>query len=417
MTIDAMIEKMGTQACQARRRLARLNTAEKNQILTAMAQALHCQRDRIKSANQQDIKTAKSKGVSAALLDRLILNDDRIDAMIAAFETIIALDDPVGDLIETTQKENGLLIQKRRVPIGVIAMIYESRPNVTADVAALCLKSGNAILLRGGSDALRSNIAIVDILLSAGKAAGLPDNALQLISETDRDAVRALVQLEGKVDVVIPRGGAGLIQSVSEWARVPVIKNDKGLCHLYVDASADIAMALTVCENAKCQRPGVCNAIETLLVHQAIAPQFIPLLVNQLGDRLVLRGDPKACAISPELDVAHAVDWQTEYLDLILSIKVVDGVSAAITHINQYGSHHSDALIAADKAVQQRFLSDIDSAVVYINASTRFTDGSEFGMGAEIGISTGKLHARGPMGLIALTTYQYQVLGRGDIKR
>lgn len=417
MNLHETLLQMGERACVASRELATLNSDHKNRILSAMASALDAARSSIQSANEKDLAAAKEKGISDALLDRLTLTDSRIDAMIEGFHQVVKLDDPVGKIISTFKKDNGLLIRKQRVPIGVIGIIYESRPNVTADVVALCVKTSNAIILRGGADAMHSNKVIANTLLKAGELEGLPAYALQLVSTPDRDAIRELVQLEGKVDLVIPRGGEGLIKTVTEYARVPVIKHYKGICHIYVDASADIEKALAICENAKCQRPGVCNAVETVLVHKQIAPEFLPRLAAVLQERGVeLRGDKEARQIVSDLQEADEKDWDTEYLDLILSIKVLQDLQSAIHHINTHGSHHSDAIITQDQNAQTRFLNEVDSAAVYVNASTRFTDGVEFGMGAEIGISTDKLHARGPMGLEELTTYKYIILGDGQVR-
>jgi glutamate-5-semialdehyde dehydrogenase len=309
------------------------------------------------------------------------------------------------------------VIQKVRVPIGVVAIVYESRPNVTADAAALCFKTSNAVILRGGSEAQHSNRAITEALVAGGRRRGLPEHAIQLVATTDREAVRELVRLDGLVDVVIPRGGEGLIRAVAEMSLVPVIKHYKGVCHVYVDASADLEMAVRVCENAKCQRPATCNAMEKLLVHEAVAPAFLPRVAAVLQARGVeLRGDAASRAIVPSIKPAAESDWTEEYLDLVLAVKVVPGVREAIEHVNRYGSRHSDAIVAADEKAQRAFTEEVDSAAVYVNASTRFTDGGEFGLGAEIGISTDKLHARGPMGLEELTTYKYVILGNGQLR-
>jgi len=416
MALKLELQHMAAQARRASRTLVSLTSAEKNACLLAMANALDEYRETIKQANNKDIEAGKKAQLSAALLDRLLLNDERIDAIIAGFKKIVKLPDPIGDVLSQYKKDNGLVIEKVRVPIGVIAIIYESRPNVTADVAALCLKTSNAIILRGGADAYHSNTAISQALLSVGKSTPLPEHAIQLIASTDRDAVKQLVQLEGQIDLVIPRGGEGLIKTVIDHARVPIIKHYKGLCHTYVDATADIDMALAICENAKCQRPGVCNAMETLLVHQAIAPDFLPKLCQLVGDKVELRGDQASCKLIPAIKSATTEDWDTEYLDIILSIKVVDDIDSAIEFINNHGSHHSDAIISNSMQAGQQFCREVDSAAVYVNASTRFTDGAEFGMGAEIGISTDKLHARGPMGLEELTTYKYRILGTGQVR-
>jgi glutamate-5-semialdehyde dehydrogenase len=344
--------------------------------------------------------------------------DSRINAMAKGLREVSGLKDPVGAVISRWIRPNGLEILKTRIPIGVIAIIYESRPNVTADAAGLCFKTANAVILRGGKESLYSNQAIVEVLRVGGKKKGLPENAIQLVMTTDRDAVRELVQLEGKVDLVIPRGGESLIRAVVEQARVPVIKHYKGVCHTYVDASADLDMALKICENAKCQRPGVCNAMETLLVHEAVAEPFLKKVAARLGGdlKVELRGDEASRAIIPTMTPATEEDWSAEFLDLILAVRVVPSLKAAIEHINRYGSNHSDAIIADSPEAQKEFTHEVGSAAVYVNASTRFTDGAEFGMGAEIGISTDKLHARGPMGLEELTTYKYVISGDGQIR-
>ncbi len=418
MSLHEEMLQMGDRAVTAARALALCSTRKKNSILEAMADELEAQRAALKQANAVDMEAARQGGLSGAMLDRLQLTDARIDAMIKGINDVAALKDPVGQRISRWMRPNGLDIQKIRVPIGVIAIIYESRPNVTADAAVLCLKASNAVILRGGSEALRSNQAIAAALQAGGAKKGLPAHTIQLVATTDRDAVRELVQLEGRVDLAIPRGGEGLIRAVVEQAYVPVIKHYKGVCHVYVDASADGAMALDICENAKCQRPGVCNAIEKVLVHEKIAAQFLPQLAARLTARKVeLRGSEAARAIVPAMKPATEEDWSAEYLDLILTVGVVKDVHAAAAHINHYGSHHSDAIVAADEAAQKAFAGEVDSATVYVNASTRFTDGGEFGMGAEIGISTDKLHARGPMALEELTTYKYVIWGRGQVRK
>jgi glutamate-5-semialdehyde dehydrogenase len=410
--------QMGDRAVAAARALALLSSRKKNSILEAMAAELDSQRSVLKQANAVDMEAGRKSGLSSALLDRLHLTDARIDAMIKGIRDVAALKDPVGQRISRWMRPNGLEIQKIRVPIGVIAIIYESRPNVTADAAVLCLKASNAVILRGGSEALHSNQAIAAALQAGGAKKGLPDNSVQLVATTDRDAVRELVQLEGRVDLAIPRGGEGLIRAVVEQAYVPVIKHYKGVCHVYVDASADLVMALDIIENAKCQRPGVCNAIEKVLVHETIAAQFLPQLAARLVARKVeLRGSEAARAIVPAMKPATEADWFEEYLDLILTVGLVKDVHAAAAHINHYGSHHSDAIVAADEATQKAFTDEVDSATVYVNASTRFTDGGEFGMGAEIGISTDKLHARGPMALEELTTYKFVIWGNGQVRK
>ena len=417
MSLNDDIRAMGERARTAARALALLSTRRKNAILEAMAAELDARREALRSANAKDLAAGREAGLPAALLDRLALTDERCDAMSKGLRDIVALKDPVGGRISRWIRPNGLVIQKLRVPIGVIAIIYESRPNVTADAAGLCIKTANAVILRGGREALASNLAIAEALQAGGANRGLPEGAIQLVATPDRDAVRALVQLEGLVDLVIPRGGEGLIRAVTEQARVPVIKHYKGVCHTYVDASADPAMALDICENAKCQRPGVCNAMETLLVHADVAAAFLPALAQRLRARGVeLRGDAEARRHVPDLTPATEEDWAAEYLDLILAVRVVPDVRAAVAHIHRYGSGHSEAIVAASEAACRVFTQEVDAAAVYVNASTRFTDGAEFGMGAEIGISTDKLHARGPMGLEEMTSYKYVVQGAGQTR-
>ena len=418
MTLHDEMLAMGDRAVTAARALALLGARRKNAILRAMADELQARRAELQAANQADMEEGKAAGLSAAMLDRLLLTDARIDGMAEGLRDVAALPDPVGRRISRRVRPNGLDIRKIRVPIGVIAIIYESRPNVTADSAGLCIKASNAVILRGGKESIRSNAAIADVLAAGGAKKGLPAHAIQLVRTADRDAVRELVQLAGRVDLVIPRGGEALIRAVSEQARVPVIKHYKGVCHLYVDESADLDMALDLAINAKCQRPGVCNAIEKLLIHEKIAPVFLPRAAAALREqRVELRGDAAARAIVPDIKPAAESDWFEEYLDLILTVGIVPSVKAAADHINRCGSHHSDAIVARSEAACRVFAREVDSAAVYINASTRFTDGGEFGMGAEIGISTDKIHARGPMGLEELTTYKYVVYGEGQVRK
>lgn len=417
MTLHDEMIKIGEQAVAASRALVLLSTKEKYAILNAMADELDRQRNFIQEENEKDLQAGKERGLTAAMLDRLELTDARIVGMSHGIREVADLNDPVGEIIQEKIRPNGLKIQKVRVPIGVIGIIYESRPNVTADTSSLCLKSSNAVVLRGGSESIHSNKAIASALQSGGRKYALPENAVQLIQTTQREAVRELVQLQGLIDLIIPRGGESLISAVTEMARVPVIKHYKGVCHTYVDESADLQQALAICENAKCQRPGVCNAMETLLVHEKIAPEFLPKLAERLFRMGVeLRGDELARRIVPELEEANEQDWYEEYLELILAVKVVPNTKAAIEHINQYGSQHSDAIISESEISQEMFTKEVDSATVYVNASTRFTDGAQFGMGAEMGISTDKLHARGPMGLEELTTYKYVIVGSGQIR-
>lgn len=417
MTLHETMIELGDRAQAAKQQLTTLSTRRKNIMLESMADALDAGRARIKEANARDMAAGREAGLSDAMLDRLLLTDTRMDSMINGVRALVGLKDPVGQQISRWVRPNGLIIKKIRAPIGVIGIIFESRPNVTVDAAALCFKTSNAVILRGGKEAIESNKALVDALQAGGARKGLPAHSIQLITTTDHDAVRELVQLEGRVDLVIPRGGEKLIRAVTEQARVPVIKHYKGVCHAYVDASANPAQALDIIENAKCSRPGVCNAIEKVLVHQDIAAGFLPLLAARLTDKRVeLRGDEAARAIVPAMTAAAEADWDEEYLDLILTVGVVPSLDAAITHINRHGSHHSDVILAEDEKAQAAFLHQVDSACVYANASTRFTDGGEFGMGAEIGISTDKLHARGPMALEELTTYKFILQGDGQIR-
>lgn len=417
MSIEDDVRIVGQQALQASRDLAMFSTKKKNAFLEAMADELESRKDRILEANDKDVQAGRAEGLSAVLLDRLTLTDERYEAMIGGIQDVIGLKDQVGQKISTWIRPNGLEINKVRVPIGVIGIIYESRPNVTADASVLCIKSSNTVILKGGKEALHSNRAIATALQEGGGKKGLPANAIQLIKTTDRSAVTALVRLNDYVDLVIPRGGEGLIHAVTVQATVPVIKHYKGVCHVYVDESADLDMAGDIIENAKCQRPGVCNSLETLLVNRAIAPAFLPKIAERLQSAGVeLRGDEAARGLVPDMKEATEEDWSEEYLDLILSIAVVDDVKAAIEHINRYGSKHSDAIISQDERAQKCFMKQVDASTVYVNASTRFTDGNEFGLGAEMGISTDKLHARGPMGLEELTTYKYQVFGTGQIR-
>ena len=401
----------------ASRALALLNPEAKNKCLLQMADAIEEAAEEIKTANQKDLKAGKAKGLSGAMLDRLELTDARIKAMAEGLREVAALDDPVGRKLSSTVRPNGIRIDKISVPIGVIGIIFESRPNVTVDAAGLCLKAGNAVILRGGSEAINSNLALAHCLNRAGVIAGLPDGAVQLIPVTDRRAVGMMVKMDQYISLIIPRGGEGLIRAVVEQSTIPVIKHYKGVCHLYVDADADLDMALRVTENGKCQRPGVCNALETLLINEKIADKFVPPFVEIMRkNKVELRGDSAFCTMVPEAKYATEEDYYTEYIDLIFSIKIVPDTAAAIRHINHYGSHHSDAIITENPENAEMFLRGVDSATVYHNASTRFTDGFEFGMGAEIGISTDKLHARGPMGLEELTSYKYIVYGNGQIR-
>ena len=411
--IQEIIHQMGRQARAAARRLATLSSAQKDDILCAMAGSLREHAPEILRENEKDLAVGRDKGLSAALLDRLRLDDMRIEAMAAGIEHIARLPDPVGQVMEEWTQPNGMRIQQVRVPIGTIGIIYESRPNVTADAAALCFKTGNATILRGGSEAIHSNRAIA----SALAASGAPDHAIQLIPFTDRESVAAMAQMDQWLDLIIPRGGKGLIEAVVSLARMPVIKHYDGICHLFVDKAADPEMAVSLTVNAKTQKCGVCNALETLLVHEAAASDFLPKAAAALRAKGVeLRGCGKTRAILPDIAAATEDDWSTEYLDLILSIKIVASLDEAMEHINHYGSHHTDTIVTADTEAAERFLREVDSACVFHNVSNRFADGGEFGFGAEIGISTDKLHARGPMGLRELTSYQYRVRGNGQVR-
>ncbi len=383
-----------------------------------MASAVDSQRGQILQANAKDLAAGRDHQLSEAMLDRLHLDDQRLDKLIGDILKVVELPDPVGEVMRAWQRPNGLQISKVRVPIGVVGIIYESRPNVTSDAAVLCIKTGNGVLLRGGSEAIHSNLAIADSLRAGASACNVPPNCLTLLPMTDREAVRIMAQMDDIIDVIVPRGGKSLIEAVINSARMPVIKHYHGVCHVYVHDDADLTMASNIVENAKCQRPGVCNALETLLVNRAAADKFLPVAGRQLIDRGVeIRGDEATRQIlGTAVKPATAADWTTEYLDLILSIKVVDSLDAAIDHIELYGSHHSDSIITESESTADEFLARVDSAAVYWNASTRFTDGAEFGFGAEIGISTDKLHARGPMALEELTTYKYLVRGTGQLK-
>jgi len=417
MAKQSDIQRMGDQALVAARNLAPLSSKKKNAILKAMADELEARQKEIQAANRKDLVEGQKAGLSAAMLDRLELTDARFSSMVKGIHDVIALKDPVGDQISTWVRPNGLEIQKVRVPIGVIGIIFESRPNVTVDAAVLCFKSSNATILRGGKEAIHSNRALALAIQEGGEKKGLPPHSIQLVQGTNRADVKELVQLEGKVDLVIPRGGEGLIQAVVADARVPVIKHYKGICHIYVDKDADLNRAVDIVDNAKTQRPGVCNAVECTLVHADVADEFLPMLANRLiAKNVEIRGDEVVCAHIPEAKAAAPEDWDNEYLDLILNVRVVPDIDEAIEHINRHGSRHSDAILSADEVAQKQFLQQVDSSTVYVNASTRFTDGNEFGLGAEIGISTDKLHARGPMGLEELTTYKFQILGTGQVR-
>ena len=416
MNVVDLIE-MGQAARRAARILNRLGVEEKNRGLAAAADALLASEALLIQENAKDMEAGQAKNMSQGLLDRLLLTHDRIAGMADGLRQIIALEDPVGEVLSMKKRPNGLLIGKKRVPIGVIGIIYESRPNVTADAFGLCFKTGNAVILKGGSDAIHSNLAIASVIRDALKGAGLPEDAVQLIGDTSRETATAMMKLNGYIDVLIPRGGAGLIRSVVQNSTVPVIETGTGNCHIYVDESADLDMALNIIINAKTQRVGVCNACESIVLHEAVLDAFTARLAEALTGRHVeMRGDGPVCERADGILPASEEDWGTEYLDYIVSIRTVSGIDEAIEHINRYNTGHSEAIITRDYANAQKFLDEVDAAAVYVNASTRFTDGGEFGFGAEIGISTQKLHARGPMGLTELTTTKYIIYGNGQTR-
>src|SRR6266478_5336429 len=412
----------GKRARAAARALARTSTERKNAALIAMADRLCATAGTILQANRKDVEKATAEQISLPMLERLRLDESQIRAMGEGIRRVATLEDPVGKVIAEWTRPNGLRMSKVRVPIGVIGIIYESRPNVTSDAAVLCTKTGNAVILRGGSESIRSNTAIAEALRAGAAGVGLPEDSILLIPSTGRDAVRHMAEMDQCIDLIIPRGGRSLIETVMSHARMPVIKHYLGLCIAYVDREADLDMAVDIVTNAKTQRPGVCNAIETVLVHRAIAPEFLRKLAPRFAEKKVeLRGDETAFAELATLRYqplqrATETDWSTEYLDLILALRVIDSPNEAIAHVGQFGSHHSDCIVTRDAATAEQFLSEVDSATVYWNASTRFTDGGEFGFGAEIGISTNKLHARGPMALEELTSYKYVIRGDGQIR-
>ncbi len=398
--------------------LASLPTEVKNRALLNIAEALWERQEFILERNMEDVEAARHAGLSPALIDRLLLNEGRLESICKSLHEVVALPDPIGEIIEGWKRPNGLVLQKVRVPIGVVGVIYESRPNVTVDSAALCLKSGNCVVLRGGKEALNSNIALTSIIQQAIAEAGIPADAVQLIDIPEREAAQVLMRLNGLIDLLIPRGGMGLIKYVVENATVPTIETGAGNCHVYVHADADIDMAVSIIVNAKTQRPSVCNAAETLLVHKDIAEAFLPKAAKALMERGVeLRGCERTQQLVPEAKPATEEDWATEFLDLILAVKIVDSLEEAIEHINRYGTKHSEAIVTKSLDAARKFCDQVDAAAVYVNASTRWTDGYEFGLGAEIGISTQKLHARGPMGLRELTTYKWVIWGEGQIRK
>ncbi|MCX4187592.1 glutamate-5-semialdehyde dehydrogenase [Methylophaga sp. OBS4] len=417
MDVNQYMQTLGQHARQASRVLARAGTQVKNQALLAMAAEIRAAVDTLKSENARDLEAGAAKGLEPALLERLTLSDERIEAMAEGVEQIAALPDPVGEVSDMTYRPSGIQLGRMRVPLGVVGIIYESRPNVTADAAALCLKSGNATILRGGSEAIHSNQAIAACIRRGLEQAGLPDTAVQVVQTTDRAAVGQLITMPEFVDVIVPRGGKSLIERISKEARVPVIKHLDGICHVFIDAAADLDMAEAIAVNAKCHRYGVCNAMETLLVDEAVADQILPRLAVRYADEGVeLRGCARTRAIVKNINAATDEDWDTEYLAPILSIKIVEGLDAALEHIHLHSSGHTETIVTENYHNARRFLAEVDSSSVMVNASTRFADGFEYGLGAEIGISTDKIHARGPVGLEGLTSQKWIVLGSGQIR-
>jgi glutamate-5-semialdehyde dehydrogenase len=417
MSLKEEAIQLGKKAKESSRRLARLSADVKNRALVGMAEGIERQSEFLLKENKKDLDHATKAGLSSALLDRITLNASRIQAMAKGLRDVAALPDPVGEVVKMWRRPNGLQVGRMRIPLGVIAIIYEARPNVTADAAALCVKSGNAVILRGGSEAHFSNRAIGAILQEACAAAGVPEEAVQVAESKDRGLVQELLQLEDYIDLVIPRGGEELIRAVVASSRIPVIKHYKGVCHVYVDDDASLEMAEKICMNAKVERPGVCNAMETMLVHEEIASKFLPSVIAKLQAAGVeVRGCERTRALASGVKAASKEDWTTEYLDLILSVKVVKDIDAAIDHIERYGSQHTEAIVTSDYGKAREFLDRVDSSVVLVNASTRFNDGGELGLGAEMGISTSKIHAFGPMGLEELTTTKFIVFGDGQIR-
>jgi len=417
MTIESTITDMARAARDAANKLARISSEQKNTALFAMAAGLEKETDFIQSENKKDLLRAEEMGLSGAMIDRLTIKDATINAMVVGLNEVAGLNDPVGTMSPTWIRPNGLQVGRMRIPLGVIGIIYESRPNVTVDAAGLCLKAGNAVILRGGSEAFYSNQALAAIIERALENSELPDKAVQVLPVREREAVYALLNQEAFIDLIIPRGGEGLIRSVVENSKIPVLKHYKGVCHIYVDVDADLAMAQNICLNAKVQRPGVCNAMETLLVHQSVAEAFLPAMSERFDEAGVeLRGCAETCRLLPDAKKAQESDWPAEYMDLILAVKVVKDMDEALAHIAAHSSNHTEAIVTRDYERAKRFVREADSSVVLVNASTRFNDGGQLGLGAEIGISTSKLHAFGPMGLEELTTSKFVVLGSGQIR-
>ena len=415
--MESYIQTLGIRAKDASRLCAKLGTKEKNRGLLAVAGELCARSTYLLEENEKDLRAAEEKGVKQSLIDRLRLTEQRIRDMAEGLKQVAALEDPIGEVLSMKNRPNGLRIGKRRVPLGVVGIIYESRPNVTADAFGLCFKTGNAVILRGGSDAIHSNLAITEVIRAGLKKENLPQDAILLVEDTSRATVGEMMKLHDYIDVLIPRGGAGLIANVVENSTVPVIETGTGNCHIFVDASADIDRAADIIENAKTQRMGVCNACESLVIHEVAAKEALPLIAERLrAHQVEIRGDERARAIVPEILPASEEDWGTEYLDAVISVKIVDSAEEAIAHINRYNTGHSESILTKDYDNALKFQDEVDAAAVYVNASTRFTDGFEFGFGAEIGISTQKLHARGPMGLEALTSTKYMIFGNGQIR-
>ncbi|MEE9421350.1 MAG: glutamate-5-semialdehyde dehydrogenase, partial [Desulfatiglandaceae bacterium] len=414
MSITRMIEEMARDAKDASRQLRKVGRGKKDAALELMASRLIKRKESIQKENDKDLSLAREKGLSSAMIDRLTLDEKTIQSMAEGVEEVAALPDPVGEVTGMWKRPNGLMVGRVRIPLGVIGFIYESRPNVTVDAASLCLKAGNVVILKGGSEAIHSNLILTDILREALEETGLHQKAIQIIPTTEREAVGILLGLDDYVDIIIPRGGEGLIRFVAENSRIPVLKHYKGVCHIYVDEFADLEIATNVCFNAKVQRPGVCNAMETMLVHEKIASNFIPPMAKSLQDAGVeIRGCPKTLDLMPDATPANESDWPAEFLDLILAVRIVSGMDEALEHIDTYSSNHTEAIITRDYTRSQRFLAEVDSSVVLVNTSTRFNDGYQLGLGAEIGINTSKLHAFGPMGLEELTTTKFIVYGDG----
>ena len=417
MSLEQSINKIAQAARQAARKMSVCSTLKKNQVLETIAEKLISQKSKIQAQNEKDLEYGRGKGLSDAMIDRLTLSDKVIESMVQGLREVAQLPDPVGTTKNAYVRPNGLQVARVRIPLGVIGIIYESRPNVTIDAAGLCLKAGNAIVLRGGSEAYHSNMVLTEVIHEALEQCGLPGESVQYIPTRDREAIKLMLAQEENIDLIIPRGGEGLIRFVVQHSTIPVLKHYKGVCHVYVDEGADLSMSENICFNSKVQRPGVCNAMETMLVHSSIAQSFLPAMAQHFFDYHVeLRGCPKTCAIIPEANPASEEDWGAEFLDLILAVKIVENIDEAIAHIDQYSSNHTDAIVTSDYTRSKKFVNEVDSSVVLVNASTRFNDGGQLGLGAEIGISTSKLHAFGPMGAEELTGTKFIVMGEGQIR-